>query len=319
MPKKAPPAEKVPKPPKKALTLSLPDGAYERLDEMALEMGFRWGTRGNPSALVAAIALGDLAPVALDRGTMHALQRAVTALADLDLGEEARAVLALLERHGTVPPEVRLQVMQQFGQAETPLRKQLEDFIARKQPFVLDYMNGVGQTQRLTVLYACIRAQERRSYLEIRTKESTGNREIGPLSHNWVLRLDRVAALEPVGLVGAGAAESGAIDDLEALMSMPVAAEEAWAGELEHVVAILRMTGALARSYQLRADEDLGTEITFDSRTKRTERLVKRRVTSSFWFLRDVLRFGGECVIEGPQELRALVAREAGRMAKAYS
>ena len=44
-----------------SLTLSLPPGAKERLEELAIELGCTWGDRPNISKLIEAIAFGQVA------------------------------------------------------------------------------------------------------------------------------------------------------------------------------------------------------------------------------------------------------------------
>ncbi|MEB3223295.1 MAG: WYL domain-containing protein [Candidatus Sericytochromatia bacterium] len=302
--------------PKRPLTLSLPEGADERLAELALEWGFRWGKRGNPSALVAAVATGELAPMRLDAATLRALQLAVSALAEDGRTEDARTLLTLLTQRGAAPPGLHEGLRSQLEALESPSRRELERWIAARLPFLLRYRNRLGEERELTVVHARIRPEERRSYLEVRALEQKGNREIKPLRDNWVLRLDRVTAAQPLG--GDGDEGAPSPDALEVEHTAPAPASVTWAEGLASLTATLRLTGSLAHTYMRRPD-DVHHALEEDFRTGQRILTVKREVTSSFWFLRDVLRHGGDCEVVDPPELRELVAREARRAAATYA
>lgn len=300
---------------KKPLTLSVPEGGDERLSELALEWGYTWGKRGNPSALLAAIVTGDLTPVRFDAATLQALERAAVLLSQDEAHDEVRALLALLERAGGSDiPEVQ-GLRSWLATMESPLRASLEQFIARKQPFVVRYTNRAGTEQALTVVHARIRPEAHRFYLEVVSLEEHGNREIKPLRKNWVLRLDRVQAAEPLLAPVAQALLSP--DELAINTAAPAPAGVEWQDVPPSVTATLRMTGTLAHTYMRRA-EDLKHAVEEDFRSKRRTLTVEREVTSSFWFLRDVLRHGGECEVVGPPELRGLVQAEVAQMHQRY-
>jgi predicted DNA-binding transcriptional regulator YafY len=301
---------------KRPLTLSLPDGADERLAELALSWGFRWGKRGNPSALVAAVATGELAPMRLEGTTLRALEHAVEALAEDGRVEDARALVALLAQRGAAPVGIHERLREQLEALESPSRREIEHWIAARRPFLLRYRNRLGEEQELTVVHARIRPEERRSYLEVRALEQRGNREIKALRENWVLRLDRVTAAQPLGGQGDDVAPSP--DELEIERTAPAPPTVEWADGLACLTATLCLTGSLAHTYQRRPD-DTRHSLEEDFRTGRRTLTVHREVTSSFWFLRDVLRHGGDCEVLDPPVLRDLVASEIQRAAARYA
>jgi predicted DNA-binding transcriptional regulator YafY len=49
------------------------------------------------------------------------------------------------------------------------------------------------------------------------------------------------------------------------------------------------------------------------------ERRVVRGITNTFWFFREVRRYGADCVVVGPKEVRERFARDAVAMARHYS
>ena len=300
---------------KKPLTLSVPEGGDERLSALALEWGYTWGKRGNPSALLAAIVTGELTPVRFDAATLHALEHAALELSQASAHDEVRALLALLERAGGSDiPEVQ-GLRSWLATMESPLRTALEQFIAHKQPFDMRYTNRAGVEQALTVVHARIRPEAHRFYLEVTSLEEHGNREIKPLRKNWVLRLDRVQAAEPVSAPMPQALTSPDELAVNAATAAPAGVE--WQHAPPSVTATLRMTGSLAHTYMRRA-EDLRHAVEEDFRSKRRTLTVEREVTSSFWFLRDVLRHGSDCEVLGPHELRALVQAEVAQMHQRY-
>jgi predicted DNA-binding transcriptional regulator YafY len=92
-------------------------------------------------------------------------------------------------------------------------------------------------------------------------------------------------------------------------------AEGSWQPELSHIQVEFRLLQGLALGYRSKTKADLVNE--WDPDTQ--ERRVVRSITNTFWFFREVRRYGADCVVVGPEEVRKRFARDAVAMANLYS
>jgi len=273
---------------KETLTLSIPPGVREQLDALSAQFGYYWGKTPSPSALVTAIAQGKLslgAIPALTELQIQALQQAVKDLVDAGHIGEAKNVITLLLENVELSAPARQALMRQVGQSIEGWRIQLEQLISNRQPFHLVYGKPNRDFVEFSVRYAQLTPYEKRLYLQIWCEETADNRDVPELEHNRTLRLDRIQAVVPI---------SGQ-----------------WQGQLDQLLVEVHFLKGLIHAYESRL-EDVEDERMDDIRR------VVRRIHNTFWFFREVRRYGADCVVIGPDNVRDRFARDAIAMARHY-
>jgi predicted DNA-binding transcriptional regulator YafY len=279
---------------KEALTLSVPPGTKEQLETIARRLGIFWGKSPSPSGLVAAIAQQQLhvgqEAFSLDAKQVDALLQARKALIDAGHVEKAEIVNALLINQGNLDPPLRQALLQQLHQPIQDWRNQIDQLRSDRQPFRLRYRNPKGQELEYTVRYAEVRFYEKRFYLQIWCEETAEAEQDSPdmpeIWHNRCLRFDRILHIEPIPGV--------------------------WKGELDSVKVYLHFYRGLANAYEPRPDEDLENTVLGDIRQ------VVRRVVNPFWLIRELLRYGKDCVIVAPDSVRERYKRELREICTSY-
>jgi predicted DNA-binding transcriptional regulator YafY len=277
------------------LTLSVPRGTKEKLAAIAERLGLRWGEQPSPSKLVAAVAEGTVpvgAPVGLSEAQSRALLEALKALHDTGHVPEARELAPLLASLGRLGPEQRMAVYAELSRSELPFRGVIEEAIARRTPIVFQYLGLKGTPSQYLARHVKLTIRERRWYVDIYTEDKPSN-DIEALSHNRCLRLDKV------------------------ISAVPVLHAEPWVPELSGVEAHMRFYGDDARYYE-RHEDDLHVGDMTEC-PEGAEREVRRRVSFTWWFVRDILRHGGACKVEGPPALVDAVAGHLRRAAARYA
>lgn len=274
---------------KETLTLSIPPGVREQLDALSAQFGYYWGKTPSPSALITAIAQGELslgAMTALTGLQVQALQQAVKDLVDAGHIGEAKSVITLLLENAELSAPVRQELMRQVGQPVEGWRIQLEQLINDCQPFHLVYGKPNGDLIEFTVRHAQLTPYEKRLYLQIWCEETADNRDVSELEHNRTLRLDRIQAIVPIN--------------------------GQWQGQLDQILVEVHFLKGLVHAYESRW-EDVEDERIGDVRR------VVRRIHNTFWFFREVRRYGADCVVVGPKAVRDRFAQEVAAMARHYS
>lgn len=146
-------------------------------------------------------------------------------------------------------------------------------------PFRLGYRDAADREWGFTVRHCTIEWHEKRPYLDIWADETEGNQDIPGLNHNWCLRLDRITAPSFTPVEGEWRADG-----------------------LDTINAEMHLFGGLAHAYEPRP----GEEVEWLDDTHATKRVL-RPITSSFWFIREVLRYGQDCLVVNPVPLQARV------------
>ncbi|MEX0269375.1 helix-turn-helix transcriptional regulator [Leptolyngbyaceae cyanobacterium UHCC 1019] len=259
---------------KETLTLSVPTGTKAALDAIARRLKIFWGNNPSPSGLVGAIAQGKLEvgqPFGLSAAQVLALRQAIRALVDAGQLEEARSVITLLIEKGNLKSPMRQDLMQQVSQPMEGWRIQLDQLIEQQQTFHLLYQNSQGRMLEYTVRYAEVIFYEKRYYLQIWCDETEDSQSLPELQHNRCFRLDRIQSIFPI---------SGE-----------------WRGSFDTIEVQLEFSGWLARAYEPKPD-DISNELVGNMRQ------VTRRITNPFWLIREVFRYGEDCVIVSPDSVR---------------
>jgi hypothetical protein len=278
-----------------SITLSVSEQDKAQLECLALELGKTWGDRPNISKLIEAIARRQLVIAPnhdWSKERIAALNQARTALIDAGQIEAAVAVAQLLLERSELTLLLRHELEQFMARPASPWRVEIERYIRRQQPFQLSYQDAAERVWQFTIRYAEIATHEERQYLDCWCENTEGNQDVPELRHNWCLRLDRItdAAIAPV--------------------------KGAWRNGLASLPVEIHLSRGLAFAYRSKTTRDEVNEWLTDSPQVRR---VVRQVTHSFWFIREVLRYGQDCEVISPTAIRARIAEEILAMHQTYA
>ncbi len=278
-----------------AITLSVTDRDRAALEDLAEQFNCTWGDKPNISRLIKAIARNELC-LAPNHDWLperiNALERARRQLIDLGEISDALAIAHLLLARSELNLLLRQELDQFVAQPAYPWRLELDRYIQRHQPFQLSYQDAAGRLWHFTVRHAIIAPHEDRQYLDCWCDETAGNQDLPELSHNWSLRLDRIPAETAISSV------SGS-----------------WQASLASIEAELHFFNGLAFAYRTKSDADRVNE--WHPERPRVRRVI-RSVSSSFWFLREIRRYGADCELVAPQSLRERFCQEQRHICERY-
>lgn len=277
----------------KSITLSLQEQDKEKLQAIATELGITWGDKPNISKLLEAIARRQLLVLPNNNWTNEriiALNQSRVSLIDADQMEAAQEIARLLLDRSELSIPLRQEV-QNFIDSPTPLwRQEIDRYILRNQSFQLNYRDATERLLTFTIRYAKITPYEKRQYLECWCQETEGNQDIAALKHNWCLRLDRIQD------------------------AMIVPLKQKWKLGLDQVLVEMHILGRLAFAYN-RKQEDVTEELVTEPLPFRR---IIRPVTNTFWLRREILRYGADCVVVSPEDVRDRLRQEAIALANLY-
>jgi hypothetical protein len=263
-----------------SITLSIHERDKAQLEQMAIAQGMLWGDRPNISRLVEAIARGELL---IGRNNdwsearIRALHQAIGALIDAGHPDVAQSVAQLLVERSELSIPLRAELERFLATSLVPWRVTIGQYIQRQQPFRLTYQDAAERLWNFTIYYARIVPYERRQYLECWCEETEGSRDLPELQHNRTLRLDRIsdAALTPV--------------------------PGNWRSHLDTIDVELHLLNGLAFAYEAKTADSQNDWL--EDCTPPVRRVI-RRVSNLFWFYRDVLRYGEDCLIVSPASVQ---------------
>ncbi|MEA5571988.1 helix-turn-helix transcriptional regulator [Calothrix sp. UHCC 0171] len=269
---------------KTTITLSIPDGTKEQLEEIARSLGIFWG-KTTPSISGLLVAIAQQKPevnklFTLTSEQVAALQQASRILVDTGYVIEAQTLLSLLLAQGNLETPLYQALTQLISHQGVNWRSQIDDFQQRKQPFKIGYRNAQGEILEFTARYAEVSFQEKRFYLTIWCNETEDikNPDFPELIHNRCLRMDRITHMEEV--------------------------QGQWRGEgLDFIKVYLHFSKGLAKAYEPRSED-------IDNRVIGDVRQVERKVSNPFWLIREVLRYGEDCVVVSPENVRSLIKQK---------
>ena len=276
-----------------SITLSISDRDKAELEAIALELGMMWGDRPNISKLVEAIARRQLLVFPNNNWSetrIRALERAIRALTDIDQIEEAKIIAELLLERSELSLPLRAEIERFLENLPPPWRLEINHYIRRQQPFQLSYQDAAERVWNFTVYHAKVTLHEKRQYLDCRCAETEGNHDIDDLRYNWCLRLDRIqeAAVTPV--------------------------EGQWLPSLAQIEIEMHLLRGLAFAYQAKPEDSANDWLPDQPRVRR----VVRKVSSTFWFLREVMQYAEDCVIVSPESVREQVKQKLRLQCQAY-
>lgn len=277
-----------------SVTLSISESDKAHLEALALEFGMTWGDRPNISRLVEAIAQGQLVIAPnhdWPRDRIQALNRARTALIDAGEMDAAIAISTLLLERSELTMPLRHDLQQFVARPSPSWRREIDTYIHRQQPFQLSYQDAAERIWQFTVRYVEIARHEDRQYLDCWCEETDGNQDLPELQHNWCLRIDRItdAAIAPV--------------------------KGAWRDGFSSVPVEMHLFNRLAFAYRSKHAGDIANEWLTDPPQVRR---VVRQVTHSFWFIREVLRYGQDCEVISPDAVRDRIKQEIQKLYARY-
>ena len=276
-----------------SITLSISERDKAQLEQIALELGMMWGDRPNISKLVEAIARRQLLIGHNNEWSetrIRALERSVSALTDIGQIEQAQIIANLLLERSELSLPLRSEIERFLENLPPPWRLEIDRYIRRNSPFQMSYEDAAGRLWNFTVRYAKVTPHEKRQYLDCWCEETEGNLDIPKLAHNWSLRLDRI--------------QEAAV--------MPVAGK--WLLDLDRVDVEMHLSGGLAFAYKAKP-EDIANDWLAD---RQRVRRVVRKVSSSFWFIREVMQYAPDCVVLSPESVREQVKQKLRSLLEQY-
>ncbi|MEM7552991.1 MAG: WYL domain-containing protein [Cyanobacteria bacterium P01_A01_bin.84] len=277
----------------KSITLSVSEWDKAELENIALEFGCTWGERPNISKLVEAIARRQLIIAPNNDWTderIKALEIARTALIDLGKIDEAKEIAHLLQSRSELSIPFREEIEIFLNNSLPAWRQQIDNLIHRQQPFRISYQDVAERLWSYTVLHARIVAIEKRQYLMCCAEESEGNQDVGGLQHNWTLRLDRI--------------QEAAV----------VSVDKTWKDDLERIPVEFHLLGRLAFAYQRKHEDVFVSELEGEPPIKR----VIRNISGTFWFFREISRYGKDCAIISPDSVRDRMKSQLHNLCNLY-
>lgn len=278
-----------------SITLSISDKDKAQLEQIATEQGMLWGDRPNISRLVEAIARRELL---IGRNNdwsetrIRALHQSIQTLIDAGHPESAQIVAQLLVERSELPIPLRSQIDRYLETPLAPWRLEIDQYIRRQTPFQLTYRDAADRPWSFTIHHVRITPYERRQYLECWCEETEGNQDLLELQHNWTLRLDRIpdAALNTV--------------------------QGQWRPDLDYLEIEMHLLKGLAFAYEAKTT-DIHNEWIRD-RNPPVKRVV-RRVSNTFWFFREVFRYGEDCIIVSPAPVQERFKQKLHALCEAYN
>lgn len=277
-----------------SITLSISDRDKAQLEQIATEQGMLWGDRPNISRLVEAIARRELL---IGRNNdwsetrIRTLHQSIQALIDAGHPESAQIVAQLLAERSELPIPLRSEIERLLETPLAPWRLEIDQYIRRQMPFRLTYRDAVDRPWSFTIRHACITTYERRQYLECWCEETDGNQDLPELQHNWTLRLDRI----PDAALGSVRSQ--------------------WRPALDYLEVEMHLLKGLAFAYEAKTT-DISNEWLSDRNPP--VRHIVRRVSSTFWFFREVFRYGEDCIIISPEPIRERFKQKLHALCEVY-
>ncbi|BAY41305.1 hypothetical protein NIES2111_57010 (plasmid) [Nostoc sp. NIES-2111] len=277
-----------------SITLSVTEQDKAELEAIAYEFGMMWGDDPNISKLIKAIAKRQLSITKnndWEESRIRALHRCIAALTDIDQVEQAQIIAKLLLERGELSIPLRNEIQAFLEKTPPSWRVQIDRYILRQQPFQLSYQDAAQRVFDFTVRYAKVNPHEKRQYLDCWCEETEGNLDVKELQHNWSLRLDRI--------------QDAAV--------LPVTGE--WRLGLAEIDVEMQMFAGLAFAYQPKPEDKINEWL---PQTQKVRRVV-RRVSSTFWFIREVMQYAPDCVIVSPENVQSLMLTKLKTLCQHYN
>jgi hypothetical protein len=277
-----------------SITLSLRERDKEQLKAIAADLGITWGDKPNISKLIEAIARRQLLVLPNNDWTSQriiALNQARVTLIDAGQIEPALEIAQLLLGRSELSIPLRQEIQTFVEAPASSWRQEIDRLILRQQSFQLNYRDATERLWTFTIRHARITLYEKRQYLECWCQETADNQDIEALKHNWCLRLDRIA-------------EDAIISPLKLK----------WKPGLDSIEIEMHLLNRLAFAYNRKQEDPTDEWITEPQRYRR----IIRQVFNTFWFTREIFRYGADCVVVSPPIIRDRFKQELLKMLEQY-
>ena len=263
-----------------SITLSISDRDKAQLEELALELGMKWGDRPNISKLVEAIARKQIQisknnDWSSDR--IESLSRTFSLLIDYGELEKAQVIAHLLLERSELNRPLRRDIERFLDKPPEIWRHTIDRYIKQQQPFRLQYLDAAERHHEFSIYYANIAPHDKRLYLDCWCEDIASSDDVVSLKHNRCLRLDRIPS-------------EAAITSIQGK----------WRSQLDQILVTFNLSGNLAFAYQPRKEDIDHTWLD----TTPPMRQIIRKVTSTFWFYRDIIPYIEDCEIIEPDDVR---------------
>lgn len=261
-----------------SITLAISNLDKVRLEQIALDLDIKWGERPNISKLVEAIARRKV-KIGLNNDwsddRIVALEQIYRRLSDAGELELAREIATILPERSEPSRPLLREVEKFLDHPPIPWRQTLDRYIYQQRPFKLNYRDAADRPWSFTIRHAAIALHDKRQYLDCWCEETDGNLDIDELKHNRCLRLDRIPddAITPV--------------------------QAKWRSQLDKIPVTIHLSGSLAFAYKSKTN-DLENDWLPDQPVRR----VVKSTSSTFWFFREILPYGEDCIIVAPDSVR---------------
>lgn len=282
-------------PKRSSINLSITEAEKQALERLAAKLQIFWGDKPNVSQLLKRIAQDKLRVVVNDDWSADRIEtfdRIRGLLNDRGDTQEALAIADLLLERSELSLPLRKELNAFVAKSSPSWRLRIEQLRYRLQPFRLTYRDAADRLSDFHIYYAEITPHEDHEYLDCWCAETEGNKDHVPaLQHNWSLRIDRIP-------------EETAITEIPGH----------W-GHLPYIQVEFHLLNNLAFAYRSKKQTE---EINEWHPEIPQVRQVIRKITNSFWFLREIRRYGPDCVIISPPELRDRFQQDCRATLKHY-
>ncbi|WP_373545070.1 helix-turn-helix transcriptional regulator [Chamaesiphon sp.] len=143
--------------------------------------------------------------------------------------------------------------------------------IAAEIPLAIEYQSPSGKTETFIAEFLEIVWHERQYYLNIWTQSRSSDPD---LPRNRCLRFDRIGSIEPKPQVQ-------------------------WRSALDTIVVEFNLHNGLAASYEPKPGDIASDRL--DNKL-----VVRRHINNTFWFIREIIVYGGDCEVIYPPSVRSL-------------
>ncbi|MBD2141293.1 WYL domain-containing protein [Anabaena sp. FACHB-1250] len=276
-----------------SITLSVSERDKAQLEVIALQFGMKWGDDPNISKLIKAIAQHELIVSKNNDwqdSRIRALHRCISALTDIGQNEQAEIIANLLLARGELSIPLRKEIEGFLNNSRPSWRLQIDHYILRQQPFQLAYQDAAERVVNFTVRYAKITPYEKRQYLDCWCEETEGNSDIPELQHNWCFRLDRINEAAITEITGQ------------------------WHSNLDQIDVEMHILNKLAFAYQPKPEDKIVEWIPDQPQVKK----VIRRISNTFWFIREIMQYSSECIVVSPEDVRSRIKGNLIKLCQNY-
>ncbi|MDB9475304.1 WYL domain-containing protein [Dolichospermum circinale] len=276
-----------------SITLSVSERNKTQLEAIALQFGMKWGDDPNISKLIKAIAQHELIVSKNNDwqdSRIRALHRCISALTDIGQNEQAEIIANLLLERSELSVPLRKEIEGFLNNSHPSWRLQVDHYILRQQPFQLAYQDAAERVFNFTVRYAKIRPHEKRQYLDCWCEETEGNLDIPELKHNWCFRLDGI--------------NEASVTEIT----------QKWLNGLDQIDVEIHLLNRLAFAYQPKPEDKIVEWIPEQPQVKK----VIRRISNTFWFIREIMQYSSDCIVVSPEDVRSRIKESLVKLCQNY-